>query len=130
MNTAYPPATYDAMLDEQMTRSLNIAVPWFLMASWLYYHADTSLLTDGRYDALAKQISENWDTIRHRHKVLIDPAALAQGSLYSLPDADYPHLLVSAACHLAGIKEPAFIERKVYPSLPRARVRVRNPVAA
>lgn len=104
--TQYRPEQYDAMLRELMETSPNMAIPWFLMASWLYYHADVSLLTDALYDELAAGIDEFWDQLEHRHKVIIDRDSLKAGTLFAVPDEAYPTLLVSSACHLAGIPYP------------------------
>lgn len=77
-------------------------VPWFLMASYLYYLHDLSLLSDALYDELAKDMLARWDEIKHPHKRLITPEALKAGSLYQLKEEDYPNLTKNAAAHLAS----------------------------
>ncbi|MDI3307517.1 MAG: hypothetical protein QJR07_10480 [Acetobacteraceae bacterium] len=92
-----------------IAQGINVAVPWVLMASYLYYHRDTSILTDEQYDALVQALRARWDRVEHRHKHLL--AELIEGrstTLYYLTEADYPTITRSAACQLAGIgyREP------------------------
>lgn len=110
----------DGILDAVLVKSRNMLVPYFLMSSWLYYHADTSLLTDERYDRLCKELDAEWDSIEHMHKGVIDRASLAAGTAFSLPDEAYPTIVVVAACHLAGIPQPKDMQRAQYPLLQRS----------
>jgi hypothetical protein len=48
--------------------NINLAIPWYLMASYAYYKQDDPILTDAAYDRLAKRILEEWDNINHIHK--------------------------------------------------------------
>lgn len=83
------------------------AVPWVLMASYLYYCRDETILTDGCYDWLAEVVREDFDFIRHPHKHLL--ASLKDqrtSSLYSLKEEDYPLIARSAACRLAKLPRP------------------------
>ena len=41
------------MIDTLHTKQL---VPYYLMSSYLYYHCDKSVLSDGDYDALGKRL--------------------------------------------------------------------------
>lgn len=75
-------------------------VPWWLMASYLYYTHDLSVLSDALYDELAKDMLARWDDIRHPHKRLITVDHLEAGSLFSLKEDDYPMLTRNAAAHL------------------------------
>lgn len=75
-------------------------VPWWLMASYLYYIHDMSMLTDALYDELAKDMLARWGDIKHPHKRLITTDALKAGSLYMLKEDDYPMMTRSAAQHL------------------------------
>lgn len=115
----------DGILDTVLAKSRNMLVPYYLMASYLYYHRDVSLLSDARYDLLCKELDAEWETVAHRHKGVIDRSQLKAGTGFALPADLYPSLAVHGACHLAGIKPP-----KMAPP-PRARVRTRlQPVAA
>lgn len=75
-------------------------VPWWLMASYLYYLHDLSLLSDALYDELAKDMLKRWGDIKHPHKHLITEDALKAGSLYQLKEEDYPLMTRCAARHL------------------------------
>lgn len=79
----------------------NSAIPWFLMASYLYYIHDVSLLSDALYDQMAKAILEAWDELEHDHKHLIRKSDLTAGSLYRLKATDYPNRTKAAAVTLA-----------------------------
>jgi len=75
----------------------NLIVPWFLMASYLYYHKNLSLFSDEYYDELSKELLSRWDQVEHRHKHLITKENLIAGSLYTLKEEDYPEICKSAA---------------------------------
>ena len=113
-NLTMTPAAGDQMLDRVLSTSRNMAVPYFLFASYLYYHRDFSLLTDERYDRLCKELLEEWGTITHRHKDVIDKDALSAGSGFSISEGAYPPIVVGAACHLAGIDAPRHKPRPQY----------------
>ena len=76
-------------------------VPWWLMASYLYYVHDLSLLSDALYDQLAKDMLASWGDIKHPHKHMITPDHLKAGSLFSLKEEDYPLMTRYAAAQLA-----------------------------
>ncbi|QSY98587.1 hypothetical protein J2J97_32300 (plasmid) [Rhizobium bangladeshense] len=76
---------------------LDGAIPWIMMASLLYYHADVSILTDGFFDRLAREVEANWTELKHPHKPLIDREALKAGSLYNLKIENYPKSVRGAA---------------------------------
>ena len=60
--------------------NINLAVPWFLMASYAYYVEDDPILTDATFDTLAKRIYKNWDDIEHQHKNLLDRYSMSAGT--------------------------------------------------
>lgn len=79
----------------------NLLVPWFLMASYLYYHTNQSLLSDGYYDELSKELLSRWDQVEHRHKYLITKEDLIAGSLFTLKEEEYPEVCKATALLLA-----------------------------
>lgn len=79
----------------------NLMIPWFLMASYLYYHENESMFSDEYYDALSKELLLKWDEVEHSHKHLITKDDLMAGSLYKLKKWDYPWLCRDAALYLA-----------------------------
>jgi NAD-dependent DNA ligase len=95
----------DAQCAAEISRCPNAIVPWWLMASYLYYRRGESLLSDGYFDQLCRDLIANWDAIEHRHKHLIDREQLDAGTGYYLASADYPTIIRHGACHLMGIKD-------------------------
>lgn len=91
----------DGILDRVLLKSRHMLVPYFLMASYLYYKRDVSLLSDARFDKLCTELDAEWDDVEHRHKHLIDRDALKAGTGFQI--ADYPNMIIGAACQLAGI---------------------------
>ena len=74
--------------------SNNRLVPIYLMSSYLYYECDKNVLTDSQFDYLCKKILDNWDSIDHMHKNLLDKETLKAGSGY---DIKYTNLIMSAS---------------------------------
>lgn len=72
-------------------------IGWFLSASLLYYHFDISILSDERYDEIAKRLLAIYDTLDHQHAPLILKADLEAGSLYAMAFEGYP-LMIRAMC--------------------------------
>lgn len=89
-------------------RNPSMAVPYLLMASYLYYIRDISPpLLDCEFDELCVFALKNWKEIKHRHKHLIHEADLKAGSLFMLADLHYPDMVKSAAFSwLAGVAPP------------------------
>ena len=90
----------DTLCREAIERSPNLTVPWYLMTSYLYYHEDESLISDGLYDAMCKLMLDRWDEITHPHKHLIHKDALAAGSGFDIPKDAYPEIAKGAAIRL------------------------------
>ena len=82
----------------------NLAVPWYLMTSYLYYHLDESLIEDHEYDSLANFLLENFDAIEHWHKQLISKEDLLAGSCF-LREDQFPLITKDTALHLLAIKQ-------------------------
>ena len=80
--------------------SLNQLVPYFLMASYLYYIHDISLFKDEEFDMLCKMLYDNWKNIQHPHKYLIKKKSLKEGTGFYLRERDYPTIVRSAAYQL------------------------------
>jgi hypothetical protein len=104
----------DEELDRQIDENPNQAIKWLLMASWLYYINDISILSDSRYDLLTTQVYNWWNDLTHMHKNVIHRDSLICGSLYYLKDEDYPSMIVSLACDYADIEHPPVIDRAQY----------------
>jgi len=75
---------------------MNHLIGQYLVHSYIYYQLDNSIISDGDYDNLAKQILENWDNIEHPHKHLISKDALQAGT-FLLPEDEYPTIVKDTA---------------------------------
>jgi NAD-dependent DNA ligase len=67
------------------------------MASYLYYVEDKCLFSDAYYDQLCKTLHKKLDKIDHRHKHLVDKAALKAGTGFHLKQDDYPTITKNSA---------------------------------
>jgi len=66
--------------------SINMNVPWYIMAAYAYYVDDDPILEDSTFDRLAKKILKEWDEITHRHKEYLSKDMLEAGTYMG----DYP----------------------------------------
>ena len=60
--------------------SINMYIPWYLMAAYAYYEEDSPIISDRLFDLIAKRILENWDQIEHIHKSYITKDMLQAGT--------------------------------------------------
>ena len=74
--------------------SLNRLVPIYLMSSYLYYEHDKNVLDDTQFDYLCKKLYDNWDSVEHMHKHLIDKDNLKAGSGYGIT---YTNMIIGGA---------------------------------
>lgn len=74
--------------------------PWYLIFAFAYYEAETSLVPDHVFDQLARRLDQEWDSVQHMHKRLIDRAALKSGGSYLR--GRYPMRVKQAAALLLG----------------------------
>ena len=74
--------------------SLNRLVPIYLMSSYLYYEHDKNVIDDSQFDYLCKKLYDNWDSVEHMHKHLIDKDNLKAGSGYGIT---YTNMIMSSA---------------------------------
>lgn len=77
---------------EVCEQSINMYVPWYLMAAYAYYEQDDPILSDRTFDLLAKKILEHWDEIEHRHKDVLTKDMLEAGTFIG----DYPSMIKGA----------------------------------
>ena len=76
----------------------------YLMASYLYYHRDISLMKDCEFDKICARLLGKYDVFKHPHKKLVTRAMLEAGTGYSIPERKYPLMVIGAAMHLAKVK--------------------------
>lgn len=72
--------------------SINMLVPWYLMAAYAYYVEDDPILEDRDFDLLAKKILKDWDEIEHIHKDYLSKDMLKAGTYMG----DYPSRIEGA----------------------------------
>jgi NAD-dependent DNA ligase len=72
--------------------SINMYVPWYLMAAYAYYVQDDPILPDSMFDTMAKRMLEHWDEIQHRHKAYLTKEMLEAGTYIG----DYPSQIKGA----------------------------------
>jgi NAD-dependent DNA ligase len=71
-------------------------VPYFLMASYLYYEIHQNPpISDDEYDDICKRLYDEWDGVEHQHKHLIEREALKSGTGFYI--SNYPILVKNAA---------------------------------
>ena len=62
------------------------------MCAYAYYELDKPLIEDFEFDALAKDILDNWDNIEHMHKYLLTKDMLVAGTYLG----EYPNIVKGA----------------------------------
>lgn len=84
-------------VEEKPKSGKRYPVGKYLVASFLYYQCDFSIMGDDEYDQICKQLFENFDDIDHPHKHLLDKEALKAGSGFQLRYNQYPLIVQSTA---------------------------------
>lgn len=93
----------DAACIDMVERNPNLVIPWLLMAAYLYYWRNLSLLSDGLYDQLARGLKACWGDVHHFHKAVLPSSFLSDGSssLFTLAREDFPLRCRAGACAAA-----------------------------
>lgn len=97
------------ILDNRMreiTKNVDMLVPWWLCAAYAYEIEDNPILSDGAWDELCKRLKLQWNNIRHRHKWLIDRHQLITGTAHYMSEDDYPSLVIGAVKSLRNQEKP------------------------
>ncbi|WP_287799783.1 DNA ligase LigA-related protein [Acidiphilium sp.] len=104
--------THDAYAENCIAESVNMLVPWYLVASYAYYHLDNPVLSDGCFDRLCQRFAEAWDQVEHPHKHLVDRESLAAGTCL-LAEDKFPEIVKGAVRHLLrSAEKPKGTRRK------------------
>lgn len=69
----------------------------YLMSCYAYEELAAPFLSDADFDALGRYIEQNWDSIEHRHKHLIDRDSCAFTSGITQPYRKWPLIIKHAA---------------------------------
>ena len=78
--------------------SINMYIPWYIMAAYAYYVEDNPIVTDRLFDLMAKRILAHWDEIEHMHKHLLNKDMLEAGTYIG----EYPQRIKGA---VASVRE-------------------------
>ena len=92
----------DSMVKFLIESHPNLLVAYFLIASYLYYVHDVSIISDALYDEICETLYAHWDDVEHPHKKLIDREALKAGTGYYIAHDQYPGMTRAAACALVN----------------------------
>ena len=93
--------TFDRYSRGLIADNPRLMVPWYLMASYLYYEHNTSILSDPWFDHLCARLLEWRPLLAHQHLHLVEPEALEVGTGFQLDFDNFPRLITDAARHLA-----------------------------
>lgn len=89
----------DGMCEDAIAKSgIDVGIPWLLMAAYLYYVCDVSILSDTFYDQLEIRIERDYKSIRHPHKKFVPKD---RGLLFKKTEDEYPLMTRHAAHRLA-----------------------------
>lgn len=91
-------SSIDKACVDTIDSNINMLVPWYLMAAYAYYVEDEPLISDARFDRMAKQMLEHWDEIEHMHKEHITVSDLQAGTFLG----EYPSRVKGAVEQLRG----------------------------
>lgn len=90
--------------------TLNQKFVQYLMASYLYYVENRSILSDTEFDQLCMDLLAGWDQLDHRHKHLTTKEDLEAGTGYAI---QYPSIVIGAARHwYYSVNPPAAPRRR------------------
>ena len=89
--------TLDSYAEAIISKNENMMVPWYLMASYLYYVKDQSIFTDAYFDELCVRMLDSWGKIKHFHKKHVDIESLKAGTGFTLTEKSTPTRVKYAA---------------------------------
>lgn len=87
----------DLCCKENIDLNPNLLIPWYLMASYMYYTHAESIISDELYDEMCQRLLYLFPTLTHQHKRLVDVEALKAGTGYHMKASDYPPRIRCAA---------------------------------
>ena len=87
---------HDRLMERETTARPNVMVPWYVLASYAYYHLDQPVISDMAFDRLARRLLIDWKQTEHQHKHLISEDALRAGTML-LSEDEYPSVAKDAA---------------------------------
>lgn len=73
----------------------NMLIPFFLMASYAYYNRAMNMMPDNAFDALSGRVYREWDSIKHRHKHMVDRES-CRATGVNLNEDQWPKIIIGA----------------------------------
>lgn len=89
---------YNQKCRDDFKTNPSSCVAWYLLSSYCYYREAESLLSDEVFDRLCKYMYDNWDSLEHKLKYLVDKESLTAGTGYDIQFNNYPQGLLRI-CH-------------------------------
>ena len=87
---------HDRLMERETGAKPNCMVPWYVLASYAYYHLDQPVISDMAFDRLARRLLIDWKQVEHPHKRLISEDALRAATML-LSEDEYPSVAKGAA---------------------------------
>lgn len=86
-------------LGERVDSNPELAIPWWLLASYSYYHLNRSMMSDSLFDKLTAILKTIPREIidDHAHGYLITEDGLSVGSAFDIKETDYPTIVKFSA---------------------------------
>jgi len=78
-------------------KSLNRCVAIYLVASYMYYKLDSSILKDTEFDAICQRLLYEWDDITHQHKKYLNKESLKAGTGFDIDFISLPTIISMTA---------------------------------
>lgn len=73
----------------------------YLMSCYAYEVLDNPFLADADFDELGRFIADNYESLNHRHKYIIDRERCAHTSGITIPYREWPSIIIGAATQFA-----------------------------
>jgi len=68
--------------------NINRLVPFYLMSCFLYYELDVNVLSDNDYNMVCKRLYNEFDSITHMHKYMLDKDSLKASTALGIKYTD------------------------------------------
>lgn len=93
----------DQQMREEFKENPQCVIGYMLMASYLYYHKEgmEPILSDIVFDKACKWLYDNYNSVEHKFKDIIEREALQAGSLFAVPLWKYDNQLKRIAILLS-----------------------------
>lgn len=98
------PKYLDDVAEKIIKKSENMLIPWYLLASYVYYKLGSTIISDACFDRIAKSLGKKFDSLTHMHKYLLEDIAKSKtfNTGFDLPFDNFPKMIIGSAKHLQG----------------------------